>query len=276
MKEKVLHGTRMSEKIKMKISPTLAAYLRPGTSSEKKLEGCGDAAGLPPFERVTLLFCLSRDAESSVKSAAIKQMELLPDDVMGVYSDSRDAHPAVLETLSRIALAHSFTIETPTDQSDQSLEEEPAGEENDESVDIKNEEFLSKYKIAQTMGISEKIKMALTGDKEWRSVLVKDANKLVSGGVIKNPRITDAEVLALIKSGIQNDEIMRLICANREWIKIYNIRKALILNNRTPVQNAMRYLDTMGEKDLASFAKSKNISSVISTMAKRILLNKKK
>ncbi|MEI6703679.1 MAG: hypothetical protein WCL71_09115, partial [Deltaproteobacteria bacterium] len=83
-------------------------------------------------------------------------------------------------------------------------------------------------------------------------------------------------VLGLIKSGIQNDEIMRLICANREWVKNYNIRKALITNNRTPVQHAMKFLDTMGEKDLASLAKSKNISSVISTMAKRILLSKKK
>ena len=69
---------------------------------------------------------------------------------------------------------------------------------------------------------------------------------------------------------------MRLICANREWVKNYNIRKALITNNRTPVQHAMKFLDTMGEKDLASLAKSKNISSVISTMAKRILLSKKK
>jgi hypothetical protein len=126
------------------------------------------------------------------------------------------------------------------------------------------------------MGIGEKIKMALSGDKEWRSILVKDSNKLVSGSVIKNPRITEAEILTLIKAGIQNDEIMRLICANKEWIKSYTIRKALIENNRTPVQNATRYLGTMGEKDLAYFAKSKNIASVISTLAKRLLLNKKK
>jgi hypothetical protein len=38
----------------------------------------------------------------------------------------------------------------------------------------------------------------------------------------------------------------------------------------------MKYLGTMGEKDLASFAKSKNISTVISTTARRLLLNKKK
>ncbi|MFH1027365.1 MAG: hypothetical protein V1791_05115, partial [Pseudomonadota bacterium] len=94
--------------------------------------------------------------------------------------------------------------------------------------------------------------------------------------VIKNPRITESEILKLIKSGIQNDEIMRLICANKEWIKSYQIRKSLIENNRTPVQNAIRYLATMGEKDLAGFAKSKNVTSVISTMAKRLMLNKKR
>jgi DNA-binding CsgD family transcriptional regulator len=147
--------------------------------------------------------------------------------------------------------------------------------EEEENVE-ESEQFLSKYKLAQLMGISEKIKMALSGDKEWRAILVKDANKLVSGSVIKNPRITEAEVHTLVKSGIQNDEIMRLICANKEWIKSYKIRKALIENSRTPVQNAMRYLGTMSEKDLISFAKSKNIGSVISTMAKRLLFNKKK
>ena len=203
-----------------------------------------------------------------VESAAIKQLEILPEEVVATYADSTDAHPAVLKTLSCITLARLAVPDIPADQSDQSDQTENTAEKSDE--------FLSKYKLAQIMGIGEKIKMALTGDKEWRAILVKDANKLVSGSVIKNPRITEAEVQTLIKSGIQNDEIMRLICANREWTKNYDIRKALITNNRTPLQNAMRYLDSMGEKDLASFAKSKNISSVISTMAKRILLNKKK
>ena len=148
--------------------------------------------------------------------------------------------------------------------------------DEEDPVSTDGEQFLSKYKSAQLMEISEKIKMALSGDKEWRAILVKDSNRLVSTSVLKNPRITDEEVLALIKSGSLTDEIMRLICANKEWVKIYKIRKALIENSRTPVQNAMRYMGTMDEKDMASFAKSKNVSSVISSTAKRILFNKKK
>lgn len=153
-----------------------------------------------------------------------------------------------------------------------------AGEqdESDEEVDEEGEEYLSKYKLVQVMGTGEKIKMALTGDKEWRKILIKDSNKLVSSGVLKNPRITEPEVLTILKSGVQNDEIMRLICANREWTKNYQIRKALVENPKTPLANALRYLSSMNEKDIAGYAKSRNISSVIATQAKRILLNKKK
>jgi hypothetical protein len=143
-------------------------------------------------------------------------------------------------------------------------------------IDEVDEQFLSKYKIAMSMGIAEKIKMALTGDKEWRAILIKDTNKLISGSVIKNPRITDGEILTILKVGVQNDEIIRLICANKEWIKNHMIRKALVSCPKTPLPNALRYLATLTEKDIAEFAKSKNISSVVSTQAKRIILSKKR
>jgi len=156
------------------------------------------------------------------------------------------------------------------DEPEDAIVEEPA------VIDEDDEQYLSKYKVAMIMGISEKIKMALSGDKEWRSILIKDSNKLVSGSVIKNPRITDGEILTILKVGVQNDEIIRLICANKEWTKNYMIRKALIDCPKTPLPNSLRYLATLNEKDIAGYAKSKNISSVLSTQAKRLLLAKKR
>lgn len=278
----------MSEKIKLTISPAVAEYVRPGTPLERRLYASSIAGDLPIQDHLMLLFCLSKDSDLSVRSVALSSLNNLPTDIILGYLNSDLAHPLILNALPTIChnypdIAVSERIETCATQSAEdlptTLHDEPEQEEepeDDAPVNEEEEEFLSKYKTAQIMGIGEKIKMALSGDKEWRAILVKDANKLVSGSVIKNPRITEGEVHTLIKSGIQNDEIMRLICANKEWIKSYKIRKALVENNRTPVQNAMRYLGTMTEKDLASFAKSKNIASVISTMAKRLLLNKKK
>lgn len=171
-------------------------------------------------------------------------------------------------------LDEEVTSDLGTEELDQEVETSKTDYEVEASDE--DEEYLSKYQLAQEMGIGEKIKMALTGDKEWRKILIKDANKLVSSGVVKNPRMSEPEVLTLLKSGVQNDEIMRLICANKEWVKNYQIRKALIENPKTPLANALRYLGTMNEKDVAGYAKSRNISSVVATQAKRMIMNKKR
>jgi len=197
-----------------------------------------------------------------------------------------DVTRSLLQSFSSDDMSSAFEITDVPVEDDELLhspggdEAEDADEAGDEDPDaeseVEDEEFLNKYRLAQMMGIGEKIKMALTGDKEWRKILIKDANKLVSSGVVKNPRMTEPEVLTILKSGVQNDEIMRLICANKEWVKNYQIRKALIENPKTPLANALRYLGTMNEKDVSTLAKSRNISSVVATQAKRLLLNKKR
>lgn len=310
----------MAEKIKLKISPAVAAFVRPDASTAEKLRGLETAARMAPADQVLLIFCMMRDGEDVIKDAATVAFGALSEITLEAYIRGTGAHPAVLDAIARHHHASPDVVDallenealtpqaagflqrfvalnvqqtSPLEEDEDSVEEgllddlaaedveqmedaDDSEEYESDEVDEQDEEFLSKYKMSQIMGIAEKIKMALSGDKEWRAILIKDANKLVSGSVIKNPRITEAEIHALVKAGVQNDEIMRLICSNKEWIKNYKIRKALVENPRTPVQNALRYLATLGVKDVAGYAKSKNISSVISTQAKRMMLSKKR
>jgi hypothetical protein len=323
----------MADPVKFKISSIVAAFVRPGVSSDQKLSGLERCSRLEPLDRVTLVYCLMKDVDAVVKRVAGALFAELPEDVILKYIDALEVHPSILDALARVhhakpwvaqallgnvslsAPARTYlqggTVSTsamaanppeievdkcpevqisPDDSNDPVLEGDIPDEASDEmsdaiddtseeeieEVDEDGDKFLSKYKVAMVMGISEKIKMALSGDKEWRSILIKDSNKLVSGSVIKNPRITDGEILTILKVGVQNDEIIRLICANKEWTKNYMIRKALIDCPKTPLPNSLRYLASLNEKDIASYAKSKNISSVLSTQAKRLLLAKKR
>jgi len=238
-----------------------------------------------PMERATLLFFLCYDKDREIKSAALAAMRALPLATVDELFASPAIHPRMLELLQKLYPA-AMPAETAEDDfvesgeeleemSEEEAEEEitPSGEEEKEEEE---EEYRSKYQLAQTMGVGEKIKMALTGDKEWRSLLVKDSNKLVNGAVVKNPRITEPEILTISKSVIQNDEILRVICHNKEWVKNYEIRKALVLNNKTPLPVALRFMGFLTEKDLAGIAKSKNVSSVLTNNARRMLANKKK
>jgi hypothetical protein len=321
----------MSKKLRFKISPEVAAYVRAGLSSSEKLVGLEAAADMSPFDHVTLLFCLMRDADVHVKRTGTAAFVALPEALLQGCIVMPGIHPAILDEISRFHYGSpvilSALLECPSlspearaflgrfvvkdvslagsevepsegdmcqesvdgrddledlpeqDQPEKGLGDEELeggieGDEVDPELDV--DEYFSKYQLIQTMGISEKIKMALTGDKEWRSILINDTNKLVSGSVIKNPRITDGEILRVLKVGVQNDEIIRLICDNREWVKNPKIRKALVDCPKTPLPNALRYLSSLGEKEIAAYAKSRNISSVISTAAKRIVLAKKR
>jgi hypothetical protein len=151
--------------------------------------------------------------------------------------------------------------------------------EVDEADDLEGEieeEKLSKYQQILVLGVAEKIKVALTGDKEWRTLLLRESNKLVSSAVLKNPRITEGEVLAVAKSKASNDEMIRLILLNREWLKSYEMKKTLMRHPRTPLSKALRFMSILTSKDLKTIAKSKDISAVLVNNARRILMIKEK
>lgn len=145
-----------------------------------------------------------------------------------------------------------------------------------ETAEAPSDENLSKYQMSLELQVAEKIKLALTGDKEWRSIFLKDANKLVCGAVMKNPRITDGEVLGVAKNKSSSEELIRLITLNNDWIKNYEIKKALVVHNRTPLPKALRYMNILSEKDLKNLAKSREVSSVIVNNARRMLMAKEK
>ena len=267
----------MAEKVTIKIPAHLAVYVKAETAATEKFAVINGAVSLPAAEWVTLLFFLCYDKNREVQAAALAAMKGLPPALAGEIARAPATHPRLSELLAKL---HPAVAEYPLPEEDRQqdatvsmdAEEGAAAEEDAEE----EEEYRSKYQQAQAMGVGEKIKMAMTGDKEWRSILIRDSNKLVNGAVVKNPRITEPEILTISKSVIQNDEILRVICQNKEWIKNYEIRRALVLNNKTPLPVALRFMGFMTEKDLSAMAKSKNISSIIANQARRMLSNKKK
>jgi hypothetical protein len=297
----------VGDKVSLKISAAAAPFLTRGATAADKLGAiCGEVE-LPAGDLAVLLLILSQDADPAVKGAAIKRLRELSEDLLLEVVTSPGTHPRVLDVLARLhstkaavmsCLALNPNVSAPTISflAEKGVvlhpqhasvvpvlpaSPEPSGDiEDEEAAPLESpeetEEFKSKYQLSRSLGVAERIKIALTGDKEWRSLLIKDSNKLVSGSVVKNPRITEAEILTIARSAIQNEEILRIICMNKEWLKNYQIKKALALNNKTPLPAALRYISTLTEKDLAAIAKSKNVSSVISTQARRILLNKQK
>ncbi|RPH72190.1 MAG: hypothetical protein EHM78_04240 [Myxococcaceae bacterium] len=121
------------------------------------------------------------------------------------------------------------------------------------------------------MSIAEKIKLATKGNKEARSYLLRDSNKLVAVAVIRSPKITDGEVLAVANNRAAQDDVLRVVYNNREWLKDYRVKVALTKNPKVPLPVAMKFLAQLRESEVKELTKNKNVPSGVQLMARKML-----
>ena len=134
-----------------------------------------------------------------------------------------------------------------------------------------------KESLPQRLGklkVSQKIKAAMTGDKETRMLLIRDSNRLVQFAVINNPRITDGEAATIALSRNVDEEVLRKISGNRDWVKMYNVRYALATNPKTPMAVSTRLVQTLNANDLKLISKSKSVPTAVAMAARRELQGK--
>jgi hypothetical protein len=125
--------------------------------------------------------------------------------------------------------------------------------------DNESDAYRSLFQKIQTMTVSEKLDLARTASKEGRTILLRDSNRLVQLAVVDSPKITESEILSVATNRQINDEVIRKIAMNREWLRNYQIRLALVNNPKTPLSIAMAQITYLNQKDIKALAKSKGI-----------------
>lgn len=187
----------------------------------------------------------------------VAALAALPQDDAGVadlISHLLQENPDDATAAPAPAPAAEGDAETPAAESEEVVEEGPGGI----------------YKQILSMKVSHKIKLALKGNKEARGILIKDSNKLVCTAVLKNPRITEGEVAVIASSKSAIEDLLRLIGANSQWMRNYQIKVALINNPKCPNQLSQKLLPMLYDKDLAALCKSRGIPSALKQSAERL------
>ena len=127
----------------------------------------------------------------------------------------------------------------------------------------------------QTLSVSERLQLAMKGGREIRGILIKDTNKEVMLAVLDNQKITDTEIEMIARNRSSNDEALRRIAKNREWLKTYAIELALVTNPKTPPGIAVGLVGDLKTKDLIILERNKNVPDVVRSAGKRLLTARK-
>ena len=131
-------------------------------------------------------------------------------------------------------------------------------------------ERVSLMRQLMFLNARDRMKLAMKGDREARSILIRDSNRMVATAVIHNPRVTDQEVENIAAMRTVADEVLRLIALNRNWARSYPIIHNLVRNPRTPVPTVLSTLPRIRTKDLKNLTQNRNVSEATRRQAQRL------
>ena len=129
------------------------------------------------------------------------------------------------------------------------------------------EERKSLARIINEMNISQKIQLAMKGNMEARGLLIKQSNRMIVEAVIRNPMITEQEVVKFSADKNIHRDVIKYIANNRQWLRKYTIKMNVVLNPKTPTGRAIKLLTTLKYQDIKKIAKMRGISSTLKRAA---------
>ena len=143
------------------------------------------------------------------------------------------------------------------------------GEMRAESVDLPSER-ISVINMVMKMGMKDRVRLAMKGDREARNILIRDPNRIVCSAVVQNPRITIQEIEKIASMRSITEDILRQIASSRQWARSYSIVHNLARNQRTPIANVLNILTRLQLKDLNALSKNRNVSDAVRRQAMRL------
>jgi hypothetical protein len=139
------------------------------------------------------------------------------------------------------------------------------------AVPAKRENTMQKINGLDVKG---RIQLALKGNKEERSILIRDGTKVVALSVLEAPKISDGEVekFALQKNVLE--AVLRQIPLKRRFMKNYIVVRNLVSNPRTPLDLGLGLMKHLLTQDLKNISANKEVSETVRKLAMKMYKQK--
>ena len=135
----------------------------------------------------------------------------------------------------------------------------------------KRENALQKISHLDVKG---RIQLALKGNKEERSLLIRDGTKVVALAVLEAPKLSDGEVEKFASQKNVLEAVLRQIPLKRRFMKNYIVVRNLVANPRTPLDLGLGLMKNLLVADLKNLSANKEVSETIRKLALKMYKQK--
>jgi hypothetical protein len=138
-------------------------------------------------------------------------------------------------------------------------------------VEVKRDNTVQKI---NRLDIKGRIQLALKGNKEERSLLIRDGTKVVALAVLEAPKLSDGEVEKFAGQKNVLESVLRAIPLKRRFMKNYGVVRNLVANPRTPIDLSLGLMKHLLTQDLKNLSANKEVSDTIRKLALKMFKQK--
>lgn len=124
------------------------------------------------------------------------------------------------------------------------------------------------------LDVKGRIQLALKGNKEERSLLIRDGTKVVALAVLEAPKLADGEVEKFASQKNVLEAVLRQIPLKRRFLKNYIVVRNLVANPRTPIDLGLGLMKNLLPGDLKNLGGNKEVSETIRKLALKMYKQK--
>ena len=125
-----------------------------------------------------------------------------------------------------------------------------------------------------SLDVKGRIQLALKGNKEERSLLIRDGTKVVALAVLEAPKLSDGEVEKFASQKNVLEAVLRQIPLKRRFVKNYIVVRNLVANPRTPLDLGLGLMKNLLIGDLKNLSSNKEVSETIRKLATKMYKQK--
>jgi len=247
-------------------TPLVDFFRRGEVARDVRLLAAQGAFAPAALDQVALLLILKDDGDVEIAKAAATTLDILPARALASFLARTDV-PGEMRAFFAARGVEPVAGGTASDEPLIDTDTE-GGEAPAESTDNDTEQQNRLQRLA-TMSVMEKMKVAMRGTREERSLLIRDPNRMVSAAVLSSPKLTENEIESFARMANVGEEVLRVIGSNRSWVKNYSVAANLVRNPKTPIAMSLTLLHRLHEKDVKTLSTDRNVPEPIRIAARK-------
>lgn len=128
----------------------------------------------------------------------------------------------------------------------------------------------------RSLPVPFRVRIARGASRQVRNILIRDSNTQVALSVISGNTLSDQEVEQIAGNRAVSADVLREVLRHREWMRKYNVAKALVKNPKTELSVAVRLISRLSVRDLRDLSRDRNVADGIRQTARRLYNAKQK